>query len=107
MIFKTQKFQFMPSFDSTQVYITGSVGVGKKIEQTEALVLELEKKMLDSMDFKNSISSVSSVIGMKLDGKNLPHYEEFYFHIFVNLHERAAENFFEKYKYLDKENKLK
>lgn len=97
MIFKTQKFQFMPSFDSTQVYITGSVGVGKKIEQTEALVLELEKKMLDSMDFKNSISSVSSVIGMKLDGKNLPHYEEFYFHIFVNLHERAAENFFEKY----------
>ncbi len=97
MIFKTQKFKFMPSFDSTQVYITGSVGVGKKIEQTEELVLELEKKMLTSMDFKNSINSVSSVIGMKLDGKNLPHYEEFYFHVFVNLHERAAENFFEKY----------
>jgi multidrug efflux pump subunit AcrB len=34
---------------------------------------------------------------MKLDGKNMPHYEEFYFHVFVNLHERAAENFFEKY----------
>lgn len=29
IIFKTQKFKFMPSFDSTQVYITGSVGVGK------------------------------------------------------------------------------
>lgn len=97
MIFKTQKFKFMPSFDSTQVYITGSVGVGKKIEQTEALVFELEKKMLNSLDFKNSINSVSSVIGMKLDGKNLPHYEEFYFHIFVNLHERSAENFFERY----------
>ncbi len=97
MIFKTQKFKFMPAFDSTQVYITGSVGVGKKIEQTEEIVLELEKKMLNSMDFKNSISSVSSVIGMKLDGKNLPHYEEFYFHVFVNLHERAADNFFEKY----------
>ncbi|MDD2895999.1 MAG: efflux RND transporter permease subunit [Aliarcobacter sp.] len=97
VIFKTQKFKFMPSFDSTQVYITGSVGVGKKIEQTEALVLELEKKMLSSLDFKNSINSISSVTGMKLDGKNQPHYEEFYFHIFVNLHESAADNIFDKY----------
>lgn len=97
IIFKTQKFKFMPSFDSTQVYITGSVSVGKKIEQTEQLVLELEKKMLNNLDFKNSISSVSSVIGMKLDGKNQPHYEEFYFQIFVNLHERAADNFFDIY----------
>lgn len=97
IVFKTQKFKFMPAFDSTQVYITGSVGVGKKIEQTESLVLELEKKMLNSLDFKNSISSISSVIGMKLDGQNQPHYEEFYFHVFVNLNERAADNFFDKY----------
>ncbi|MDD2291717.1 MAG: efflux RND transporter permease subunit [Aliarcobacter sp.] len=97
VIFQTQKFKFMPSFDSTQVYITGSVGVGKKIEQTEALVLELEKKMLNSLDFKNSINSISSVTGMKLDGKNQPHYEEFYFHIFINLHESAADNIFDKY----------
>ena len=97
LIMKNQKFKFMPEFDSTQVYITGSIGVGKKIEQTEQIVFEIEKKLLNSLDFKNSISSVSSVTGMKLDGKNLPHYEEFYFHIFVNLHERAAENLFEKY----------
>ncbi|NCB14107.1 MAG: efflux RND transporter permease subunit, partial [Erysipelotrichia bacterium] len=97
LIMKNQKFKFMPEFDSTQVYITGSIGVGKKIEQTEEIVFEIEKKLLNSLDFKNSISSVSSVTGMKLDGKNLPHYEEFYFHIFVNLHERAAENLFEKY----------
>ncbi|MFY9088673.1 efflux RND transporter permease subunit [Arcobacter aquimarinus] len=97
LIMKNQKFKFMPEFDSTQIYITGSIGVGKKIEQTEEMVFEIEKKLLNSLDFKNSISSVSSVTGMKLDGKNLPHYEEFYFHIFVNLHERAAENLFEKY----------
>ena len=58
---------------------------------------EIEKK-IKFFDFKNSISSVSSVTGMKLDGKNLPHYEEFYFHIFVNLHERAAENLLKIYK---------
>ena len=51
LIFKTQKFKFMPSFDAMQIYITGSVGVSKKIEQTEALVLELEKKMLNSLVF--------------------------------------------------------
>jgi len=97
MILKSQKFQFMPTFDSTQIYITGSVGVGKKIEQTEQLVFNLEKKILNSVDFKNVVSSVSSVTGMKLDGKNQPHYEEFYFQIFVNLHERAASNAFEEY----------
>jgi len=97
MIFKTQKFKFMPSFDSTQLYITGSVGVGKKIEQTEKMVFELEKKILNSVDLKNVVSSISSVTGMKLDGKNQPHYEEFYFQIFVNLYERAPVNVFEKY----------
>lgn len=97
LILKTQKFQFMPTFDSTQIYITGSVGVGKKIEQTEQLVFNLEKQILNSVDFKNVVSSVSSVTGMKLDGKNQPHYEEFYFQIFVNLHERAASNVFEEY----------
>ena len=97
MIFKSQKFKFMPSFDSTQIYITGSVGVGKKIEQTEQQVFDIEKKILNSVDFKNVVSSVSSVTGMKLDGKNQPHYEEFYFHIFVNLHERAPTNIFEEY----------
>jgi len=96
-IFKTQKFKFMPSFDAMQIYITGSVGVGKKIEQTEELVFEIEQKLLNNLDFKNSISSVSSVIGMQLDGKNQPHYEEFYFQTFVNLHEGAPDNFFDKY----------
>ncbi|WP_108060894.1 efflux RND transporter permease subunit [Poseidonibacter lekithochrous] len=97
MIFKTQKFEFMPSFDSTQIYITGSVGVGKKIEQTEQAVLKIEKQILNSVDFKDTVSSVTSVTGMKLDGKNQPHHEEFYFHIFVNLNERAPINLFEVY----------
>lgn len=96
-ILKNQKFKFMPTFDSTQIYITGSVGVGKKIEQTESEVFELEKKILNSVDLKNVVSSVSSVTGMKLDGKNQPQYEEFYFQLFVNLYERAPSNAFEKY----------
>ncbi|AXH12446.1 efflux RND transporter permease subunit [Halarcobacter bivalviorum] len=91
------RFQFLPDFDSTQIYLNGSVGVGKKIEQTEALVEKIERKIIDEYDFANNIDSVSSVIGMKLDGKNLPQNEEFYFQIFINLYERAPQNIFDKY----------
>lgn len=94
---KNSKFQFMPTFDTTQIYITGSVGVGKAIEQTEQKVYELERLLLEKIDFKTDISSISSVIGMKLDGKNQPQNEEFYFHIFVDLHERAPQNLFDKF----------
>ncbi|WP_419769675.1 MAG: efflux RND transporter permease subunit [Candidatus Marinarcus sp.] len=97
LFLKNSKFQFMPDFDTTQVYITGSVGVGNRIEQTESKVYEIEKLLLKNSDFKNDVSSISSVIGMKLDGKNLPQNEEFYFHIFVNLYERAPQNIFDKY----------
>lgn len=97
ILFKNLKFQFMPSFDTTQVYISGSVGVGNKIEQTEKRVFEIEKLLLNSIDFNTEVSSISSVIGMKLDGKNQPQNEEFYFQIFVNLYERAPQNLFDKY----------
>lgn len=97
ILFKSLKFQFMPSFDTTQVYISGSVGVGNKIEQTEKSVLKIEKLLLNSIDFDTEVSSISSVIGMKLDGKNQPQNEEFYFQLFVNLNERAPQNFFDKY----------
>jgi hydrophobic/amphiphilic exporter-1 (mainly G- bacteria), HAE1 family len=94
---KNSKFQFMPTFDTTQVYVSGSVGVGNSIEQTEQKVHEIEKLLLEKIDFKTDISSISSVIGMKLDGKNQPQNEEFYFQIFVDLHERAPQNLFDKF----------
>ena len=94
---KNSKFQFMPDFDTTQIYISGSTGVGKKIKQTEKLVFEVEKRIIQNVDFKTDIDSISSVIGLKLDGQNRPQNEEFYFQIFVNLHERAPDNFFNKY----------
>ncbi len=96
-IFKSQKFKFMPAFDSTQIYISGSVGVGKKIKQTEEEVFKLEKKILKNANFETSISSLTSITGLKLDGKNQAQYEEFYFQLFLNLYERKASNFFEVY----------
>ncbi|RXK14183.1 acriflavin resistance protein [Halarcobacter mediterraneus] len=91
------KFELLPEFDTTQLFISGSVGVGKKIEQTEQLIKRIEEKILKEYDFSNNIDSLSSVVGIKLDGKNLPQNEEFYFQIFVNLYERAPQNIFDKY----------
>lgn len=96
-LFKQLKFQFLPDFDTTQVYISGSVGVGKDIKQTEKVVFDLEKKLLEEFSIGNEIDSISSVVGFKLDGKQLPQNEEFYFQIFVNLQERAPSNFFDRY----------
>lgn len=94
---KVLKFQFFPDFDNTQVYISGSVGVGNDLDETELQVKGIETKLLKNHKLGSQIDSISSVIGMKLDGKQLPQNEEFYFQIFVNLQERAPENFFDTY----------
>lgn len=94
---KILKFEFMPEFDTTQVYINGSVGVGHDIKETEQKIYALEKKILENFELGSEIDSISSVIGMKLDGKQMPQNEEFYFQIFVNLQERAPENIFDRY----------
>ena len=94
---KILKFEFMPKFDTTQVYISGSVGVGHSIKETEKIVTKLEQKILKNFELGDEIDSISSVIGLKLDGKQLPQNEEFYFHLFINLQERAPINFFDTY----------
>ncbi|MEA3314342.1 MAG: efflux RND transporter permease subunit [Campylobacterota bacterium] len=94
---KLLKFEFMPSFDTTQIYVSGSIGAGNSIYETEEKVKELEDKLLNDFQLGDEIDSISSIIGLKLDGKQIPQNEEFYFQIFINLQERKALNFFDKY----------
>jgi multidrug efflux pump subunit AcrB len=91
------KFEIFPEFDTTQIYISGSLKPGNALEQTEQKVTKMEQKLLKNYQLGDEIDSISSVIGMKLDGKQIAQNEEFYFHIFVNLKERAASNVFDKY----------
>lgn len=94
---KTLKFEFLPKFDTTQVYISGSVGVGHDIELTQKSINKLEKTLLENFELGKEIDSISSIIGLKLDGKQEPQNEEFYFQVFINLKERAPSNFFDKF----------
>ncbi|QOP41046.1 efflux RND transporter permease subunit [Sulfurimonas marina] len=90
------KFQLFPEFDTTQVYVYGKVDINNELTDTEQYVAQLEKKILENIDPQN-VSSVTSVIGFKMDSKNNAEVGENLFHIFVDLKERAPVNMFDTY----------
>ncbi|MDA7817345.1 efflux RND transporter permease subunit [Sulfurimonas sp.] len=96
VMIKNSKFQLFPDFDTTQIYVTGNVNINSELEDTELHVTRLEKKLLEKID-GNDISSITSVIGMKLDAKRIAETGDHLFHIFVDLKERAPDNAFDRY----------
>jgi multidrug efflux pump subunit AcrB len=93
---KNSKFQLFPEFDNTQIYITGKVNINNELVDTEKKVTFIEKKLLASLNDED-VSSITSVIGFKLDAKNKAEMGEHLFHIFIDLHERAPSNIFDTY----------
>lgn len=90
------KFQLFPEFDAQQVYMNGKVNINNDLKDTEEYVTKIEQALLKDLD-KDAVDSVTSVIGFKFNkdqsfetGNNL-------FQIFINLHEKAPENFFDTY----------
>ncbi len=96
VVVKQSKFQLFPEFDVTQIYITGKVNINNELEDTEKIVTQLEKILLQNLK-SDEFSSVTSVIGMKLDHKSKPELGANLYHVFIDLHERAPDNFFNKY----------
>jgi len=96
VLIKNSKFQLFPDFDNTQIYVYGKVDINSELKDTEKIVTALEKKLLENIDSDN-ISSITSVIGFKLDAKNVAETGEHLFHIFIDLNERAPTNIFDKY----------
>lgn len=90
------RFQLFPEFDTTQVYVYGKVNVNNELKDTEALVTKLETILLKELD-RADVSSVTSVIGFKMDAKNKIETGENMFHIFIDLKERAPSNLFDTY----------
>ncbi|HUH42832.1 MAG TPA: efflux RND transporter permease subunit [Sulfurimonas sp.] len=93
---KNAKFQLFPDFDTTQVYVYGKVNVNNELEDTEKIVTELEKELLKHIK-GDDIASITSIIGFKLDAKNIAETGDHLFHIFIDLTERAPDNAFDKY----------
>lgn len=97
-MFKLTKFKLFPEFDTTQIYLNGKIDVNNELEDTEVYVTAIEKEVLAKID-NDDLSSVTSVIGINIDAKQDFETGDNLFQIFVNLHEKAPENFFDKYIY--------
>ncbi|WP_373002957.1 efflux RND transporter permease subunit [Sulfurimonas sp.] len=93
---KNSKFQLFPDFDTTQIYVYGKVNINSELEDTERIVTALEKKLLANTN-ENDFSSITSVIGFKMDAKNMAETGDNLFHIFIDLKERAPTNIFDTY----------
>ncbi len=95
-LFKKTNFQLFPDFDNTQIYISGKVNINYKLQETQEIVTRVEKVLLKKLP-KSEVSSVTSISGFMLDAKFQPHMAENNFQIFINLHERKPENFYNRY----------
>ena len=94
------KFKLFPEFDSTQIYMNGKIDVNSKIEETEKRVTQIEEKLLayyKAHEDEGEVSSITSVIGILFNSDQTFETGENFFHIFINLHEKAPENFFDTY----------
>lgn len=94
VLVKNSKFQLFPEFDTTQIYIYGTVNINNELKDTEAIVTALEKKLLANTH-QDDISSITSVTGFKMDAKNRAILGEHLFHIFIDLYERKPDNLFD------------
>jgi multidrug efflux pump subunit AcrB len=90
------KFQLFPEFDSTQIYLNGKVDVNYQLEDTEEVVSQIEAELLNYYG-KGEVSSITSVVGFFLNSDQTFESGDNLFHIFINLHEKAPENFFDTY----------
>ncbi|MFT7879240.1 MAG: efflux RND transporter permease subunit [Sulfurimonas sp.] len=90
------KFQLFPEFDSTQIYLNGKVDVNYQLEDTEEVVTQIEEQLLNYYG-EGEVSSITSVVGLFLNSDQTFETGDNLFHIFINLHEKAPENFFDTY----------
>jgi len=93
---KMTKFQLFPEFDAQQIYLNGKVDINHDLHETEVYVTQIEKALLQKLD-RQAVDSITSVIGFKFNPDASFEIGENLFQIFINLHEKAPENFFDRY----------
>jgi multidrug efflux pump subunit AcrB len=93
--FKNSKFQLFPDFDTTQIYVLGTVKGDSTIYETSQKIKTIEKELKTFIG--KDVNSFSTVIGMKMDAKNEPKISEKNFHIFIDLNEKIPTDWYNKY----------
>ena len=93
---KQTKFQMFPEFDVQQVYINGKVNINNELKETEVFVSRVEDALMAKLD-KQTIDSITSVVGFRMNADMTTDIGDNLFQIIINLHEKAPENFFDRY----------
>ncbi len=93
---KISKFQLFPSFDASQIYISGKVDINNRLKKTEKHIKQIEEALIK--EFKGrDVASITSIVGLKFNPDQSFESGENLFQIFLNLNERKPKNFFDKY----------
>ena len=93
---KQSNFQFFPTFDGSNVYISGKLDISTPLEETYEVTRALESQILEHQEefFIKSVSTVTgfrrNLIGGSENGSAL-------FYITIELHEMVDENWINKY----------
>jgi multidrug efflux pump subunit AcrB len=93
--FKNSKFQLFPDFDTTQIYVLGTVKNDSTIYETSEKIKDIESVLKGFIG--KDVDSFSTVIGFKMDAKNEAKVSEKNFHIFIDLNERIPTDWYNKY----------
>ena len=93
--FKHSKFQLFPDFDTTQIYVLGTVKGDSTLEQTSKKIEGVEKILKGFIG--KDMNSFTTVVGMKMDAKNQPQLSDKNFHIFIDLNEKIPQDWYNKY----------
>lgn len=94
--FMHSKFQFFPSFDSTEIYITGKLNINNSIDDTFESVKKIEQEVLKHKD-ELYLDHTSAVAGFKFEQSTGGENGDHVFSIFVPLKEPIEDNFIERY----------
>jgi len=94
---KITKFQMFPEFDVQQVFLNGKVNINNELKDTEKYVSMIEKELLTKLDMNDTIDSFTTVVGFRMNADMSSDLGENLFQIIINLHEKAPENFFDRF----------
>ncbi len=91
------KFQMFPEFDVQQVFLNGKVNINNELKDTEKYVSMIEKELLLKLDMNETVDSFTTVIGFRMNADLTSDLGDNLFQIIINLHEKAPENFFDRW----------
>jgi multidrug efflux pump subunit AcrB len=95
-VVKTMKFQLFPEFDSNKMYIRGQFNVNYSVEDVLEKLKPVENRLLE-LKKELQIKSISLLAGYQNTTIGGVELKENLFEFFIELEERAPENFIDEY----------